>query len=246
VTDAGLATLEGMPRLDNLRLDPRALSDRGLAVLGSLPDLKTLELHQGPIRPALLAPLAGIRGRWQFLLYDLALDDELIDVAATLPTLTALLCRGASPAVTDRGLARLAEAPALDAFWLYYASATGSGFEAWASSSRLVSFEAFGWPDLRDAGVAHLGTVSTLVAVLVPRCKRLTDAALDTLARLPRLEWINLEGCGRITDAGLLKLAGLPALKTLGVGTSKTARKITRAGIAAFEAAHGTARCYRH
>lgn len=249
LTDEAVASIAGLPHLGFVTLRGASLTPAGVAHLAALPALKSLVLRQAPVTGELIASLAGSATLLSIELRDCAAGDDALDVAARAPALQSLHLSppaGSALAITDAGLARLGAAPSLVSLSLEGATVTGEGFAAWAGARALRGVGLRRCGALTDAGLAGLAPLAELTSVRVPHCARVTDAACDTLAKLPALEWVDLAGCGKVTDAGLMKLAGLRALKLLYVGSSKSARKVTTKGIAAFEQAHGSARCLRH
>ena len=62
--------------------------------------------------------------------------------------------------------------------------------------------------DFADAALAHIGRMTNLEILLLVNSRRITDAGLIHLRKLPRLTELTLDGLG-ITDAGLIYLAGV-------------------------------------
>jgi F-box/leucine-rich repeat protein 14 len=243
ISDDALASLEGLTQVTHVALGPHALSPRGLSVLTTLPAFRTLWMHASSLTPEMLAPLAQVRPLWTLHLSDTPAADALLEALGELPTLRELRYGGGSLGLTDRGLAGLGRSRSLDCLQLSDGQGTGCGLQTCVGSMQLREVDLTTWPELTDAGVAHLSGVPNLTSVRFPYCKKLTDAVFDTFVCLPALTWIQIGGC-RMTDAGLLKLAGLPHLRMVNV--SKSSRKITSAGMAALRTAHGSVHCGRY
>lgn len=84
-------------------------------------------------------------------------------------------------------------------------------FEA-MRGNRITGLRAAG--QMTDAALERLATRDTgIVSLSLDGCRRITDAGLRHLARIPQLEELNLTGCTSITDDGLAVLGELAALR---------------------------------
>jgi len=79
---------------------------------------------------------------------------------------------------------------------------------------------------LTDAGLAHVGKVSTLLRLYLEQTA-VTDAGLQHLVGLKELEYLNLYGTA-VSDTGLERLPALAKLKQVFVSQTR----VTPAGIA--------------
>ena len=69
---------------------------------------------------------------------------------------------------------------------------------------------------LKDDGVAHLTSLVGLEELNLSDCDAITDAALDSIAKLPKLKVLNLQNCEQITNNGIRALiTGDPELKEI-------------------------------
>lgn len=214
VTDAGLANLEGLVRLREVKLfDNPGLTDAGLAHLGGLLNLEELWLFDNP----------GITGTGLAYLGDMTRLRRL-DLRQTH--------------VTDAGLARLPPLPQLETLWL---QDTGVGDAGLAHLAGLPALRSLDFsrlhpairrpghsflPKITDAGLVHLGRLTGLESLDLGGTG-ITDAGLAHLGRLTSLEFLGLNGTG-ITDAGLFHLERLPRLQHVRL----TGTRVTDAGMA--------------
>jgi hypothetical protein len=74
-------------------------------------------------------------------------------------------------------------------------------------------------PQITDAGVKHLATLSDLKKLELLRAPELTDATLAHIAGLTNLEEINFSGTN-INGSGVAHLTGLPRLRSLMISSS--------------------------
>jgi hypothetical protein len=120
-------------------------------------------------------------------------NDELLAKLKTLPKLRELHIE-VTKDITPAGLALLAEIRTLEKLSLYQVNAEGAGLGDVAIRS------AAGLPALRDLSVNECGT---------------TDAGAKLLERLPQLTALSLRQEGRLTDEALNSIGKLPRLKSL-------------------------------
>ena len=209
----------------------------------------------GFIKPVTAEALALLP--WFDELEDLNIADHPASVGAgweplgRLPRLKSLQLKG--PGVTDKALAAVGQARALQELTIDRATATDAGFAALAGLPDLEDLRVTRSPALTDAGLARLleglPRLKNL-AVCLPDAKSLTatarslgrhhpalstldlsenpvdDADLVALAGIAGLSWLSLNQT-RVTDAGLVHLRRLPKLESLDLASTA----ITDAGL---------------
>jgi hypothetical protein len=219
ITPAGLAALGGgLAELDLSNID---LDDDGLRALAPLKlrrfqaanarrvtaagwasfDVERLEIARAfavGVSTELLARI-GRAGKIRRLEIK-ALDDDGLVALSAAATLAELEVSDASR-VTDRGLAALAQVPALRSLTLgqLAASRWPAGFPALAALTLLDI-------DLRSSCADGLGRLPALAELRIFGA-RFEAGALAAVARLPRLHELTLH-CSRLSDAVLAELAG--------------------------------------
>jgi Leucine-rich repeat (LRR) protein len=115
--------------------------------------------------------------------------------------------------VTDRGLAKLTDLPALTHLDLHGAMrVTNAGLKSVAHFPALETLLLHFLP-LTDDGIAELSGLTNL-KTLDLRDTKLTDRGLKHIAKLKKLESLNL-GQTQVSDAGMAELAGLTELTSL-------------------------------
>ena len=106
---------------------------------------------------------------------------------------------------------------------------TNAGLAHLGELTSLKTLNLSGCYRITDAGFAHLGELTSLKELNLSWCKQITDTGLAHLKELTSLKTLNLERCYKITDAGLAHLSELTSLKTLNLSECD---KITDAGLA--------------
>jgi len=105
ITDAGLADLPALPKLESLDLSGTAVSDSGLACLARFPALGQLNLSDTAIGDAGLAPIAGLADLADLDLTETRVSDAGLGQLAACRKLERLVLAGTL--VTGTGLAAL-------------------------------------------------------------------------------------------------------------------------------------------
>ena len=196
ITNAGLASLEGLERLAALRLSGKSgattVDDAGMIHLVRLPALRTLMLDHLWVSEKGLETLAPLRRLEELTLAQTLAGDDALPVIARFATLKRL--RLAKTAVTAEGVAALVK---LD---------------------RLVDLDLSECASLDDAALESVGTLVSLERLNLWRVP-VGDAGIAQLAPLVRLRWLNLDNT-LLSDAGLAALAGMKRLAFLHAGST--------------------------
>jgi len=200
LTDAGLARLQDLTGLQELRLGGPEITDAGLAYLHRLPGLQYLRLYLSDtqVTDAGLAHLRGLTG-----LQVLHLDGTQVTDAG-LPHLQGLSglksLNLSSTQVTGVGLAHLDGLTALQVLDLGGTQVTDAGLAHLQGLTGLQELHLDGTP-VTDAGMAHLQGLASLRRLSFSRTQ-VTDTGLAQLQVLTRLEWLWLKR-SQVTDAAL-------------------------------------------
>jgi beta-lactamase regulating signal transducer with metallopeptidase domain/Leucine-rich repeat (LRR) protein len=144
IGDAGLREIGQLKSLEKLQLTGRLhITDAGLAPLAALTKLQTLVLHKSTINGSGLSALAGLDGLQMLSLKDAPIDDRGLEEIANFDALVALDLSGT--AITDRGLERLPDKlPQLERLNLARTQITDRGFEALLNHKNLRRLDATG------------------------------------------------------------------------------------------------------
>lgn len=229
ITPQDLKALAGLPNLGYLGCQGELCDDVAMRHIAAIPRLRML-MGQGTVatddgfaslsRSSTLEYIWGrecpnLRGRGFTALSrmpslkGLAVSCLHVDDAdlATLPRFPAL--RDLMPMdVSDDGFRHVGRCEQLENLWCMYCRDTG------------------------DAATSHISSLTNL-KYYYAGLTQITDASLETLARMDSLERIEFHECQRIGDAGIASLARLPRLRELSVSGSPN---VTRLGLAAIPA----------
>jgi F-box and leucine-rich repeat protein 14 len=194
VTDAGLASVARLGRLQSLRVgmthsDPAAVTDRGLESLSKLGDLRTLDLAGfGKITDEGIAHLSKL---------------------ARLARLSLLNCSN----VTDAGLRHLSSLRELSELNLWGVRISDKGLTP-LTTLPLTALDLMGHGGLTDEGMPALEELSGLTRLSIIHGDRVTDAGLESLSKIPRLQFLDLRWGERVTEEGIRRLqVARPGLK---------------------------------
>jgi len=256
VTDAGMAHLPAFPGLTYLWVgcsSASEISDAGLAYVAELPRLETLHIGGEAVGDAGLAHLAKLSGLKSLMIMTGSMvTNEGMKSLATMTSLTELSFHPSSErVVTVSGVNHLNALANLKVLNLYYVRRDDaildlSGLQqlekiivtindgpgrdaemagrdadlAWvAQVSGLRWIQGIYGPEFSDAGMAHLAGLTRLERLSLGG-GNVTDAGLAYLADKTELSSVTLEG--DITDAGLRYFEGLPRLSLLRIDTEHT------------------------
>jgi hypothetical protein len=143
-------------------------------------------------------------------------DDLFLSTILKLPKITVSLNLSLCRQITDVGLVRLSNFPALASLDLSEcAQITNVGLVHLCNLPALTSLNLSQCSQITNEGLAHLRNLPALASLQLSSCRQITDVGLAHLNNLPALTSLNLSGCRQITDAGLAHLGNLPALASL-------------------------------
>jgi Leucine-rich repeat (LRR) protein len=223
VTDAGMASLDGMSHLSHLDIYASKITDEGLFRLRNLKSLRSLELTvptPSGCTSMGLAPISQMRSLEHLSLQGNAwVNDTVLFHVRGLRALR-LLDLGHTR-ITDAGLVYLDKATTLEFLTLTGDAATDRGLRGLKGLTGLKQLDLAG-THITDTGLASIEAMVN-IQLLDLSGTAITDAGLRHLEGLRDLQELWLGACPGITDAGLEHLKGLRSLTELFVsGTSIT------------------------
>jgi Leucine-rich repeat (LRR) protein len=188
VTDAGLAILDGLLKLEALGVGDLGVGDATLARIAKLRGLHTLVLSKAKARKS-LASLGSLHGLIRLYLDDTNTDDDTIAALAKLGDLRILHLAGSS--ISDISLPKLRTFRHLDELTLGDTRVTKAiaNLEAWPG---LRTLSVFGL-DLGDAQLAAIAKRWSLVTLDVSATEVTDPTPLAALSNLRTLGVTNLK-----------------------------------------------------
>jgi len=191
MTGAAMKQIASLEKLETLTLLQNRFNDLNTRRLSKMPQLRTLDL----------------RGNMEA-------GDMTLEVVGKLPNLTALKHR--STAVTDAGLAGLAESKTLESLLMQDFVITNDSGPHLAKLSKLSSLEVFRCQGIGTDGVLALAGLP-LTRLTLRDLPDVGDPALAVLAKLPRLKRLYLHELASVGDEGLRQLAAAKDLEVLDI-----------------------------
>ena len=257
LNDEMVQQLTGLKNLDTLALTNSAITDAGVEkIVQSFPNLVELDLSSNTNMTGAAMKLIASLGKLERLTLlqnrfnDLntrrlskmpelrAIDlrgnmeagDMTLEVVGRLPHLTALKHR--STAVTDAGLAGLAESKTLESLLMQDFVITNESGPYLAKLSKLSSLEVFRCQGIGSDGVLALAGLP-LTRLTLRDLPDVGDPALAVVAKLPRLKRLYLHELASVGDEGLRQLAAAKDLEVLDIWSLP---KMTDASVAVIAA----------
>jgi len=233
ITDAGVETLvQAFPNLVELDLSSNTnMTGAAMKQIASLGKLETLTLLQNrfnDLNTRRLSKMPQLRAI--DLRGNMEAGDMTLEVVGKLPNLTALKHR--STAVTDAGLAGLAESTTLESLLMQDFVITNASGPHLAKLSNLSSLEVFRCQGIGTDGVLALAGLP-LTRLTLRDLPDVGDPALAVLAKLPRLKRLYLHELASVGDEGLRQLAAAKDLEVLDIWSLP---KMTDASVAVIAA----------
>ena len=186
ITDEGLQHVQGLARLEQLRMNSTPITNAGLVYLKDLPRMETVELRGTRITDEGLKSLKKHPLIW-------------LDLSSTF--------------ITDEGLKHLKELPRLQQLRLNGVKITDAGIEHLTHLPSLHLLELAGTP-ITDEGMKHVRKLNNLTWFMLTGTK-VSNAGLEELKGLAGLRTLYVERT-KVTDAGVAKLkASLPNCKVM-------------------------------
>jgi hypothetical protein len=242
VNDAWLAKLSGLTTVTTLNIANCDVHRDGLKHVATMTGLQVLNLTLTPAVDADLEPLTALK---ELQSISLASTECTGEAFAKLKGLTKLnnLNMHHTPA-NDAGMAAVAGVGDLERLWIahcHFTDAAGPSFASHKNLHRmgigskepgstgaviaylkdlpLVELELFD-NQSSEEGILHAAAIPTLKLLSCGYAPRVTDAALDAVAKMPALETFSISGA-KVTDEGIQKLAAVKTLKTVKLGKMK-------------------------
>ena len=233
VTDVGMKDIALLSRLEHLDLGNTAITDLGLASLASLQHLRFLSLSDCSVSGNGLRHMVGSQNLEELDLGYTELSDDDINFISTFPQLRKLSLRStrvstmkrlriktqlhhldlSGTAITDSGLAGLAECPCLVSLNVSFTKTTDKGLVELGRNAKLRILEARS-TNVRFHSPKLVRGLAGLERIDLRMCDQIDDKALRNLSQLQKLTWLRLES-DLITDAGVMRLTKLTKLTRL-------------------------------
>jgi Leucine-rich repeat (LRR) protein len=201
VTDAGLARLKGLTKLQVLLIPNSGVTGKGLEHLKAMTDLRQLNLFCTPVDDAGLLHLKGMSNLERLTLSGTKFTDKGLAAIAGLRRLQDLAIDFSG--LTGEGLVHVKDLTELRRLDLSQTAVNDAGLAHLAGLTRLSNLNLTS-TKVTDAGLAHLKANKDLFMLWLSG-SGITDAGLDHLKGLKRLGVVYLFGT-RVTQAGVDKL----------------------------------------
>jgi len=197
--DEAMQHIATIPRLRMLMAQGTVASDDGFAALSRS---RTLEYLWGRECPnlggrgfAALSKMPALRG---LAVSCKNVDDESLSALSRFPALRELMPMD----VADAGFRHVGACRELEGLWcMYCRETTDAATEHITGLTKLKTYYA-GLTQITDRSLETLGLMSSLDRLEFFECKKVTDAGLVFLARLPRLREVELHGLPGVTHEG--------------------------------------------
>eukprot|EP00913_Durusdinium_trenchii_P035299 g33029.t1 len=183
-----LKLLAEFPRLQKVLLRGPDFTAECTVHLGRLKSLTELGLTKTGVDDAALKHLAGLKNLRKLDLYGTDVLGEGLKHLQGMPRLAYLDLRRTN--ITNKGLAQLAGVKSLRSLGLQETQ-------------------------IDNEGLKHLVGLQNLAALNLVGCSRMTDGALDHIAKMKGMRGVDLDLIPGITPAGIAKLKVLPKLDSL-------------------------------
>jgi beta-lactamase regulating signal transducer with metallopeptidase domain/Leucine-rich repeat (LRR) protein len=227
ITDQGLSRIGEFTSLTSLQYYGDRLTDEAIEKIALLPQLERLGLAGEGITDRGMTRLAKITTLKELEVRDSSVGDEGLAALAALPSLDYLSIH--SSKITSDGLRHLQHFPALTKLEFEMTEGDTSGLQHLRPLTRLEFLHIGSnsrWDEKRakvDLGpLAGLTNLKTLDLGFLP----IDDAAVKQIAELPSIEklYLDMQNCTRLTDEALASLARTPKLSVLFIGGRFTDR----------------------
>ncbi len=231
-TDAALARIGRLTKLEKLQTNIAAVTDVGVTHLAKLTNLKMLVLEgePGPNQDSNRVTADGLQAIGKLTnLNTLFLFGKILGAVESqeMPHVTDQLLAGWSPQLknlkelqiadcdlTDEGMILLSKLPSLTLLGLFgQVQISQRGREALGTMTTLRELTLTD-PGMTDDDLKLLGQLTNLEALSLSQAEELTDDALAALAALKRLDRLSVSS-SKITGRGMAALKGLGHLQTL-------------------------------
>ena len=233
----GLAHLQSCTALRKLKMSSNLINDDGLAAVGRLTRLRALDLESNPLQGRELARLAPLRELESLNLSFTSIDDEGLSHLPAFPRLKELLMTS-DVKVTGSTFAAIGALRSLEELWVkdtrvnaaalehlvglpnlrilaLPATKVGPGALARVKEMKGLKELYLGANNLANADIQELADMPSLQVLYVPLNPDITDAALEAIARLPRLRELSIEQTSTTATGRARLQKARPSLKIL-------------------------------
>jgi Leucine-rich repeat (LRR) protein len=212
-----LAALSGLAELRELTLDNNLVTDAGLAFLPVLPKLQHLSINGCGLTDEGLAHVGKQSSLTELSARENAITGTGLQRLTTLPLLSIL--RIGSESLSDAGVPFLASLAALQKLDLACNKPLKVESLAPLAGIKRLKTLTLG-SSATDAAVGSLGVLTTLETLDLNRAP-ISDAAMDGVAAMRGLKELILNRCPNLTDYGMTKLVTLKDLLKLDLGYTR-------------------------
>jgi len=197
--------------------NPAKTSDDCMPLISRLTGLRSLNLYLTAITDKGLSHITKLKSL-EYLEAPPRMTDRGLALVAELPALKGLSvgATGGSP-VTDAGLRHLSKLSSLEELYLRGEGMSDAGLAHLAGLPRL-GYLALYSSRFTDRGMAHVKKIPSLrILSFHEGVCCITDAGLAHVGEMPKVELLLLDVTGPVTDDGIRHLAKMPSLRKLGI-----------------------------
>ena len=218
VSNAGLESLSGLPKLTFLKVWGPQVNDAGLEHVAKMKSLRVLGLNDTQVTDDGIAKLADLK-LTEVHLFRTGVGDSGVEVLANMPTLRTLNLRDTK--ISDEGvgyLTRLENLAKLDLSETNSPGVTDASQEHFAKMTALKQLNLWSTKVSDDCvrGIVGLTNVTWLNLDKTA----VTDEGIKLLSEMPQLAWLHI-GSNSLTDGVVPTLAKLSKLTYLNVSFTK-------------------------
>ncbi|MBK8205940.1 MAG: hypothetical protein IPK87_03995 [Planctomycetes bacterium] len=192
----------------------RNLGDDALGELARLKNLRELQLHYSDITDVGMKRVGACGTLHKLVLTAEHVTDGGLAHLGNLKLLQELILAG-MPAITDDGLACLAELPELRRLSIIRCPGIGPHLGKKLAGLKLEFLDLEQCRAVGDEAATGIAKLLDLKHLNLNFCEALGDEGIGQLAALPNLEVLTLHGVSRMSDVALTAIARLKSLKVL-------------------------------
>ena len=211
-TDAGLAHLKQLPKLESLALGSRGITADGLSHLHGSTTLRSLVLCEMRLTEQAAEQISGIPNLESLRFRGSFIEPGVWPLLARMPKLRELHVANNDGSLTDTDVAGLTMFTRLQALSIEGSGFTSAALTGITGNSGLRKLTLRGFP-LTDVGAAELASLKHLESLSLV-ATTVTVEGLKILATLPNLESLQVHG-DTVTDADVPVFGGFTRLRTL-------------------------------
>ncbi|WP_425616285.1 hypothetical protein NA78x_006230 [Anatilimnocola sp. NA78] len=213
-TNEDVLSLENLPTVKVLTIASSEVTDAGLAKLSKLPRLNSLHVMHAKITPSAMGSLRPIQSLDFLLLAGEHITDEVLANVSDLTQLTALEIKRCP--ITSVGLTSIAKTETMEQLTLNGLSALREDDLQVLQRMKKLHWLKISHLDLSERGLEHLAKIPSLETLCLcdERQSPLSVNDLDALNRFPKLKALSFEARASSNDV-LLAVAKISSLEEL-------------------------------